>query len=261
MRKVKEDIKSLYAINLVEGEGVGTAYEYHVKLRKLRKFVNSIENPKKVLIAGLPEKYGLSMDFLLFAQMLQAETVVVDERSKALERGENAYRNVKDSGYFNDITVNFIKIDEISGLSHQSFKDGQFDIALSSEVYQRLDGAQETYISNLKRISKNFAVFAPNGGNESHARFSGLKSVYLMDLLKSCKKGQPEHAIYDYGFLDMPPFPPGLNRSKEKRNQVAESRIETFLMKGLEIYCLGEYLFPKFVKKKIAHIVYVMAKT
>ena len=86
MLKITENIRSLYAINLVEGEGVGTAYEYYVKLRKLERFVNSIERPKRILIAGLPERYGLSMDFFLLGQMLQAETVAIDERSDALER-------------------------------------------------------------------------------------------------------------------------------------------------------------------------------
>ena len=70
MLKIKYDIKSLYAINLVEGEGLGTAYEYYAKFRKLENFINSIKKPKRILIAGLPEKYGLSMDFFLLGQML-----------------------------------------------------------------------------------------------------------------------------------------------------------------------------------------------
>lgn len=260
MGKIAQDIRFLYGINLMEGEGIGTAYEYYTKLRKLAKFIESIEKPRKMLIAGLPEKYGLSMDFFLLGQKLQAEIVAVDDRPEVLRKGEIVYQNLKTRGYFDDTKAAFLNTDQLAELSHSGFGEGQFDIALSSEVFQRLGDAQETYIASLKGLAKNYAIFAPNGGNKSHANLSGLKSVYLIDLLKDCKKSQTGHEIYDYGFLDMPPFPPGLSRSKEKRMQAAESRLETFLMKGLEIYCLCEYILPKFVKEKIAHIVYVMAK-
>ena len=79
MLKIRETIKSLYPINLLEGEGVGTAYEYFVKLKKLERFINTIGPVKRILIAGLPERYGLSMDFVLIGRMLNAQVVVVDE--------------------------------------------------------------------------------------------------------------------------------------------------------------------------------------
>jgi len=179
-----------------------------------------------------------------------------------VQRGgaRNAFRILKSKRIFNDTKLIFLKVDQIEKFRNHSLTETKFDLALSSEVYQRLEGDQENYISNLKRLSKNFAIFAPNNGNESHTTLSGLKSVHLKDLLRCCGEGQPENTIYDYGFLDMPPFPPGLTRSKEKRMQAAESQVETLLMKGLEIYCLCEFLFPKFLKEKIAHITYVMVK-
>ena len=259
--EMSESIKSLYAINLVEGEGVGTAYEYYSKLRKLRKFINSIGSPKRILIAGLPEKYGLSMDFFLLGQMLQAETVVIDERSDALERARNALSIIKSKELFNDTGIELIKVDNIAEFNNDDrvFKK-KFDLALSSEVLQRLNGARETYISNLKKSAKNFAVFAPNRGNKSHALLSGLNSIYLEDLLKNYNEGPAGGTIYDFGYIDMPPFPPGLTRAQEKREQASESRFEAFLMKGLEVYCLCEDIIPIFAKKRIAHIVYIMAK-
>jgi hypothetical protein len=260
MIKIRENIKSLYAINLVEGEGVGTAYEYYAKLRKLEKFINSMEKPKKILIAGLPEKYGLSMDFFLLGQMLNTETVVVDERSEVLERAQNTLHHLNSIQRFDDKKVLFIKAEQMAEFKNESLLEEEFDLALSSEVFQRLDGGKETYLSNLKRLAKNFALFAPNSGNSSHAKLSGLKSIHLEELLKLCE-GYSELSIYDCGYLDMPPFPPGFSRSQEKRQRASESRLEAFLMKGLEFYCHFEDFIPKPAKERIAHITYLMGKS
>jgi len=257
----KESIKSLYPINLIEGEGVGTSYEYFAKLRKLKRFIRSINRPKKILIAGLPEKYGLSMDFFLLGQMLHAETVAIDERPDVLERVRTALMAIKSRELFNDTNIVLTQVDSVADFNnHNNLFNERFDLALSSEVLQRLDGAHEKYFSNLKKAAGNFAVFAPNSGNESHANLSGLKGVYLEELLKHFSGGGADGTIYDYGYIDMPPFPPGLTRSQEKRVQASESAFETLLMMCLQIYCLCEGIIPKPVKKKIAHIVYVMAK-
>ena len=258
--KVEKNIQSWYAINLIEGEGVGTSYEYYAKLRKLRRFINSIGKPKRILIAGLPEKYGLSMDFFLLGEILQAEIVVIDERSDALERASKTLSTLKSNKLFYETNVTFIKTDNLAKFNDKSVIEEKFDLALSSEVLQRLGRTQATYISSLRRAAHNYAIFVPNRGNESHANLSGLKSLYLEELLQHCQGGYPEETLYDYGYIDMPPFPPGLSRSQEKRDQAAESRFESFLMKGLEIYSLCEDLIPKFIKEKIAHIVYVMGK-
>lgn len=254
-------IKSLYIINLVEGEGLGTAYEYYAKLRKLKEFIKSIEKPKRILIAGLPQKYGLSMDFFLLAQMLHAETVVIDERGEILERAQKAFHTLKAKNIFSDTEILFLKADRIEEFNNLSSGNSEFDLALSSEVIQRLDEARGTYVSSIKRLAKNFALFAPNRENEAHARLSGLSGISLKELLTHCLEGNSGVAIFDRGYLDMPPFPPGLSRSKEKREQAAESRLEAFLMKGLEIYSLCESIMPKFIKERKAHIVYVLAKT
>jgi hypothetical protein len=261
MFETSKSIKSLYAINLIEGEGVGTAYEYYSKLRKLRKFINSIGSPRRILIAGLPEKYGLSMDFFLLGQMLQAETVVIDERANALERARSALSILRNKKLLGDVNTVLLKSDQIENFNNEGLFDGEFDLALSSEVLQRLDTARRhTFISNLKFTAKNFAIFVPNSGNESHANLSGLNSISLRELLKYIGNEHSDSGIYDYGYIDMPPFPPGLSRSQDKREQAAESRLESSLMKGLEIYSLCENLIPKFIKEKIAHIVYIMVK-
>ncbi|MFP4081639.1 MAG: hypothetical protein ACLFVG_02665 [Candidatus Aminicenantes bacterium] len=260
MIKIK-GIKSLYNINLAEGEGLGTAYEYYIKLRKLKKFINSIKNLSQILIAGLPQKYGLSMDFFLLGQMLQAETVVVDERPDILERAQKVFQTLNTKKIFGGSKVFFLKTERIERFTGLSSKNRRFDLALSSEVLQRLDGARGIYISNLIRLAENFALFAPNRENRSHARWSGLSGVSLEELTAHCVEGDSKADIFDCGYLDMPPFPPGLSRSKEKRQQAAESRLEALLMKGLEIYNLGESLIPDFIKKRKAHIVYALVKS
>jgi hypothetical protein len=259
MKKTTENIRSLYTINLLEGEGVGTSYEYYAKSRKLRKFLRKIEKPTRILIAGLPEKYGLSMDSFLLAEGLGAEIVVVDERPDVLERAKSVIESLKSRGHFHHTRIRFHNAGPFLELGGKELADQRFDLALSSEVYQRLDGAEGRYVANLNRLARNIAIFAPNRGNGSHVRLSGLRSVGLEELLNGFRQGDPGWTIFDYGYVDLPPFPPGLTRSQEKREQAGKSRLETFLMKGLEIYSRTEDIIPLFLKEKFAHIIYVMA--
>ncbi|MBK9050196.1 MAG: hypothetical protein IPL78_04505 [Chloroflexi bacterium] len=79
-------LKQLYPLALIEGEGLGMAYEYFVRRRLLRGWLNTRPRPRRLLIAGLPERYGFSLDFFLMAQEWSAELVVVDERPQRLEK-------------------------------------------------------------------------------------------------------------------------------------------------------------------------------
>ncbi len=60
-------IKALYALALAEGEGMGTAYEYYAKRLILGRWLAERPRPASILIAGLPQKYGASLDLLLLA--------------------------------------------------------------------------------------------------------------------------------------------------------------------------------------------------
>ena len=80
-------IKSLYPFALTEGEGLGTAYEYFVKRLNLDGRFDDLPPNPRILIAGLPEKYGSSLDFFLLATDIKArELTVIDDRSAALEK-------------------------------------------------------------------------------------------------------------------------------------------------------------------------------
>jgi hypothetical protein len=248
-------------MNLVEGEGLGTAYEYHVKLRKLQRFINSMDRPRRILIAGLPERYGLSMDFLLIGQLLGAETLVVDDRREVLERAQRIFEILRMKEYFHAGRVAFSGLSSISELRSQQLMGGGFDLALSSEVLQRLGGEIGPYLSQLADLAKSYALFAPNQDNRSHAKVSGLRGVSLEELIGHCSRVNSGVQIYERGYIDMPPFPPGLSRSQETRERASRSRFEAIVMRGLEIAGRCENFWPTMIKRKRAHIVYVLGKT
>ncbi len=254
-------IRALYPINIAEGEGLGTAYEYYVKFRKLKSFLYCTGIPKKILVAGLPEKYGLSMDFILLGQTLHTGVTVVDDRYETIERARETIHALEAEGFLNGAKINFREVARVSELEVEDLGSGQFDLALSSEVFQRLGGSEkEKYISSLRNRAKSFALFVPNGENRSHASLSGLKGEYLRRLIDYCERERSGMVIHDYGYIDMPPFPPGLTRSQEKRDKAAKSRIESILMKGLECYSLFEDAVPIDLRQKKSHIIYIMAR-
>ena len=100
----------------------------NAKLRKLTKFINSIGNPKRILIAGLPEKYGFSMDFFWLGGMLNAETIVIDDRSEALERAGRILSKLKSEQLINETKISFIKTETISEFNNQSVIKNGFDL-------------------------------------------------------------------------------------------------------------------------------------
>ena len=69
-------IRELYRYALAEGEGVGTAYEYYAKRRIIAPLVASLPRPARIVVVGLPEKYGTSLDFVLVAGQAHAELLL-----------------------------------------------------------------------------------------------------------------------------------------------------------------------------------------
>jgi hypothetical protein len=56
--------------------------------------------------------------------------------------------------------------------------------------------------------------------------------------------------IKQSGYIDLPPFPPGIKKKKKIKN--------TYIINILKIFGIIEKYYP--LKKKIAHIVYVYIK-
>ena len=242
-------IKSLYPLALAEGEGVGTAYEYYAKRLVLGPLLARMAPPKQILLAGLPEKYGASLDFLLLAAELGADLLIVDDRPEALEKSENALANAQRIGLLEGVTPTYRLVDLADLVLSEPF-----DLALSCEVLQRLPaGARRPYWETLWRLAPAVALFAPNGDNPAHTNLSGLAGLYLHQL---------RALIGDSGrtgYIDMPPFPPGMTRSDEQREQATSGRFEAAAMWGLNFYARTEKFLPAALRRRQSHIVYATA--
>jgi hypothetical protein len=240
-------IKDLYAYALAEGEGVGTAYEYYVKRRVMAPLLAGLQRGAQVLVAGLPEKYGTSLDFVLAASERGARVLLVDDRAAAVERARAAIGGVTREGKLTaDVELRLLaSFDDLAELPRH-------DLVLSCEVVQRLpEGERRDYVRTIRALGPRGVVFVPNSENGSHLAISGLGGLDrrgLSDLFG----GQATQV----GFVDLPPFPPGIKRSEDQRARASSGVAEAIAMRGLEVYSAAEPILPSLVKRHFAHIVY-----
>ncbi|MCL4263020.1 MAG: hypothetical protein KJ069_07380 [Anaerolineae bacterium] len=246
----KTSIKSLYALALAEGEGVGTAYEYFAKRLVLRPWLPTIPPVKRLLITGLPEKYGSSLDYLLLAEGLGATAVIADDRPAALEKFQASWDRARQVGWLTAVQPELILVQnmaEMAGLS------GPFDLAISNEVIQRLPAADRpAYVQRQGEITTAVALFCPNAANPDHAAHSGLSTLELSELLTL----SPAHLVTRSGYIDMPPFPTGVSRSAEQRTQAESGAFEGLVMWGLGYFARLERWLPTAVRRQKSHIIY-----
>jgi nucleoside-diphosphate-sugar epimerase len=238
---MRPSIKELYGYAFAEGEGVGTAYEYYVKRRVMRSVLESAVEGARILVAGLPEKYGTSLDFILAAAERRAKVLVVDERPEAIRRARGAAEKL---GLGAPEYRLLASMEEISLLPTQ-------DVALSCEVVQRLaPAARSRYTRALLNLASHGVIFVPNSENRSHLEISGLAGLDRRTLAELVP------GAIDVGYTDLPPFPPGISRSEEQRARASSGRIEATAMWGLQLYSAGEPWLPAALKRRVAHIVY-----
>jgi hypothetical protein len=182
-----------------------------------------------------------------------AEIIVIDERAQALEKNRKSLSAAQAAGDLVGAEPQFVNLSDI-----EDFEDlkGPFDVCLSSEVLQRLDPPmRQRYLAHLKKVSRGLAVFAPNGDNPAHANISGLKALRLSEmqgLLQSA--GIPA----DLGYIDMPPFPPGITRSAEQRQQATSGDLEALAMRVLSYYARLESVFPRSWRQDHSHVVFAL---
>jgi hypothetical protein len=242
-------IKSLYVLALAEGEGVGTAYEYFAKRLVLGRWLKSRPRPERMLIAGLPEKYGSSFDFLQLAQELGAAVTIVDERPSALEKLQKSLAAAQKEGSLTAVSPQLVSVPHLSDLSQLA---SAFDFCIGSEGLQRLEpAAQKAYVGHVRRLATSVALFAPNRDNMAHANISGLSGVTLANM-------QQLVGTAATGYIDMPPFPPGITRSDDQREQATSGKMEGLAMWGLGYYARLEHFLPTAVRRKQSHIVYAL---
>ncbi len=225
------NLKQLYDLSLIEKEGLGTAYEYFVKLRFIRHKLKQ-QKIKSVLIYGLPEKYGFSLDFLLFSQSLGIVPDVLEIRKNKLNKLENII--LETNGH---LGVS-LKYNVITRINHK------YDLILSCEVLQRFNQLnQKKFISRLKSFANNYFIFVPNRHNDAHFQISGLNGFFVKNV------EQLVGSKYSLTFIDAPPFPPGI-RAKKKITS-------SLFISILELYAYFEPFFPKVIKKRMSHIICV----
>jgi hypothetical protein len=259
-------VKDLYALALAEGEGMGTAYEYYVKRRTLARLLEGRQRPRTILIAGLPEKYGASLDFLLLGSELGAAVTVIDDRTTAIERLQRAIADVNRlSGPAIQPPAAVVQ----GSLASLSAISGHFDLALSSEVLQRLSASERhAYVAGLGRLASAAALFCPNAANQAHNTISGLAGLRLEEMQELTTDHRPQttdhrvpvvrrpSSVVSSGYLDMPPFPPGITRSAEQREEATSGRFEATVMWGLGLYARMEGALPASVRRRQSHVVY-----
>jgi hypothetical protein len=247
-------IKSLYPLALAEGEGVGTAYEYFAKRLVLTRWLAKLPRVRRLMIAGLPEKYGCSLDFLLLAQeMLVADVIVVDDRQPALDKIRQSLAAAQAMGELTRVQPHYELVAEMAQLVELT---AGFDLCLGSEVLQRLQGKdRQHYVERLVKLAPALALFAPNGDNPSHTNLSGLSGLGLTELRALVG---PLGIPADLGYVDMPPFPPGLTRSTAQRSRATSGRLEALVMRTLHQFARLEIHFPLEWRRGHAHIVYTL---
>ncbi len=261
-------IKDLYTLALAEREGMGTAYEYYAKRLALGRWLKDRPRPASILIAGLPEKYGASLDFLLLAGELGAAVTVVDERPAALARLRGALAALDGSSLPLARPVCLLAdLPRLAGLA------GRFDLAMSSEVLQRLAAAERpAYVAALRGRAAALALFAPNADNPAHTNRSGLAGLRLGEMSaltqatadrrlptaagEAAVGGRPSAVVS--GYIDMPPFPPGITRSDEQREQATQGAFEAVVMGGLRGYAHAERFLPGAIRRRQSHIVFAL---
>lgn len=234
----------------LSGEGLGTAYEYYVKLKLITKHLRGIE-PKNILVYGLPEKYGLSLDCIFLGQLLEVPVTVVDDRAQILDKLDSLLKSSEASNLFSKSDYTLIHVENLA----RSYISGIFDLSFNTEVLQRIPRQDRIdFIQSISRISKHVFSFVPNSGNSSHNRVSGLASMSLAELQDLCESAGL--TVLDFDFLDMPPFPPGVKKpGKPLREGFLTDIIFIPLLKlwyGFERIC------PAFLKSRLSHISYTI---
>lgn len=240
-------MKTFYDIAFLEDEGLGTAYEYYVKRKFLERIIKMTGDPKKICIFGLPQKFGLSMDFCLLASDYKSDVTVIEERDISLNRFEEVLNVLKKNKIISDINLT----------KNNDLKDkNEYDLLLNTEVMHKYsDDEIKKIIEKTADSAKITIYFIPNPDNVNRIKSSNSQNLKFNELIKDLKD---KYEIIEYGYMDMPPFPSGVKMSNTDKGKMKKA--ETFMILVflfLKIWSLWEKILPSFIKKKFAHVSYV----
>jgi len=257
---VTSDEKKLLALTYAEYEGIGTWYEYLAKYRLFSR----INNPKKVLLAGIPQEYGIAADTILFA-IHGAELTVLDNRKEKLNE-------------FKEIAKKFnakVKTVLCKTLEKFPFKSDSFDIVVNTEAIQRVKNPQNM-IQEMERVSKNHVfVFAPNAYYYAHYLITKIITFKLSELVKMSRL-----KLVNKGYLDRPPWPAGVaissskisftegSKSEERKKYAEEKNKDSFFISFIKgsftlftpLLVKLEILYPSPLRELLSHICFIHLK-
>lgn len=253
-KEFQMSLAKMYPINLLEGEGLGLTYEHFVKWGLLQNFFSKTFFPKSILVAGLSQKYGFNLDFLMLAHSLNSRIYFLDERKERLGNLRLAIGEIEKMGYyFAGDQIQLIKVKRF--IEHHP--NQKVDLLINCEVLQQYsEKERKIFMKNFLPICKIAAFFSPNKGNEAHLLISNLPSLTVEQLEESVR-GYGWKA-FSNGFIDVPPFPPGIKRTESQRSNLLNSFFGKFLIVFLTVWANLERFLPRFVLKKKAHIVYIL---
>ena len=204
------------------------------------------------MIGGLPEKYGLDLGTVRFAAGCRCQMVVVDHRPQALAALEALSGEIKSRP----------KIELRPAASLAQPLDEQaliFDLWVSTSAIQMLDSAGVlSYLDHVRRHARCAVLFAPNKDNGAHLTISGLDGFHLSQLVTLCARARLR--VLESGYLDLPPFPPGIKRSEEAKAKASTSLLARGGMVALEWWGRLERYFPRGLRRRYGHLVYAILR-
>ncbi|MDX1662458.1 MAG: hypothetical protein R3272_01615 [Candidatus Promineifilaceae bacterium] len=245
-------ISALYTLAHAEGEGARAAYQYFVKRLALSRWLARAGRPQRILIAGLPEALGSSLDFLQLAAECGARVTVADERPRVLAHHVRAWHAAQRQGRLRAVAPALVQVDSVAELSALS---PVYDLCVSSGVLHKLAGpARALYTARLRRLAPAVALFAPNADNVTH-RGHGVHRRELNELI-AATAAYPGRPLPATGYGDMLPYPP-TGHGVDARHPLAEaSPLATSAVNGLELYARIEPLLPLSLRRSRSHLVY-----
>lgn len=252
-------IQALHSLARAEEEGVSVAYEYFTRRLVLAPWLRSLGRPRRILIAGLPDKRGSSLDFLQLAAECGATVTVVDDRPQALTRLRRAWQAAQAHGRLIAVHPSLVHTDSVAELTAIA---GRFDLSLSAQVLQRLNPTwRALYFNRLQRLASAVALFAPNGDNTAHTAASGVAGVRREEMNGLIKATAlvPDQPPPQTGYLNLLPFSPAVGRSPGQDAATDADPLTVAAMGGLQLLGHLERLLPLALRRQQARGIYVFS--
>ena len=194
--------ESMHYAARLGGEGYGTAYEYMAKARFFMRALSelSCDGLEGLLILGLPQKYGLSLDFLFWAEYLRVSKVLVfDTRDDKLDLFLKGRQWLIERGILKDLPVAVLRDwESLSDLDLSS------SVIVSCESFQSWEEEKRSFAGKLYDSARCGFCFVPNDYNDAHRKITHLPTIEGNNLKRYFSN------LVREAYLDCPPVPSGL---------------------------------------------------